>query len=201
MHIHRLATIYNVDVDQLPQDLQVLSSLDLEAIRDGKAFFMRAAENTKIDWMRKIFERCAKSGWWLEFLSVEESPYLPFFRFNWGPAICLSRGVPVRDDMPEFLRNVYASIEGLQLAGHDESGGLNLLDVVCSIEESGVWISEEDSSGVDPARAIGFLSDYTGDRLCYLLDGGAAWKSSSGHFERVEDLEKEVATFFESKLT
>lgn len=200
MHIQRLATVYDVDIDQLPEDLQVLSSLDVEAIHDETAFFTSAAKKAKVDWVRKIFDRCIEAGWDLEFCSVDDAPYVPYFRFNWGPAICLPRETPVRDDMPEFLKDVYASIGGLQLAGHDEAGGLERLDEVGSIEESGIWISETDSSGIDPASAIGFLSDTTGDRLCYLLGGGGAWMRSGGYFEAIVDLEKEVATFFEAVL-
>src|SRR5687767_1173823 len=81
MHILRVATVYEPDVDALPLDLHsVLTNQDMTAIRTGPEFFAKLAGPDSPKWLRKVLEGCAEGGYELQFHSSGDSPYRPYFR-------------------------------------------------------------------------------------------------------------------------
>lgn len=199
MHIQRVVTVYNVEVDGLPQDLQVLSSNDKQAIEDSAGYFKMLAEEANYDWLRTILERCSESAWHLEFYSIGDEPFVPYFRFYWGggPAICLPRNTPLRSDLPSVLKHFYTLLAGFQENEFGCAGGLERPESLQSTDEMGIWISSDNK--VDPKTAIAFLDTFSGDHLCYLPDGRGAWLKN-GIIEPVQDLEAEIARYFEALL-
>jgi hypothetical protein len=77
------------------------------------------------------------------------------------------------------------------------AGGLHSAEGLGPISEMGIWVDPEGS--VNPAEAVPFLDTFSGDLLCYLTTGGGAWLKS-GQFEKVKNLEKEVARYFEALI-
>ena len=200
MHIVRVATVYDPEVDALPPEFRgALTEQDAAAIRTGPEFFAALAGPDDPKWLRDVLGKCAESGYELQFLSSGDSPYRPFFRFQWlgTPAISLPRDKPLRADMPAFLARLYGVIGSFIENDFDMAGGLHSGTGLEPMSESGIWI--EPGGPVDPATAINFLETFSGSQLCYLLDGGGAWLEA-GQFRRVEDLEGEVARYFEALL-
>ncbi len=199
MHIQRVVTVCNVEVDKLPPDLRVLSKLDKQVVKNSSSYFEKAASKAKFDWLRKVFDECRNSGWQLEFYATGQNEFVPYFRFYWGggPAICLPRTYATRPDLPAVLKHFYELIGGFQENPFGYAGGIDRSDQLCSIEETGVWVAEENT--IDPSRAIAFLETLGGDRLCYLPEGQGAWLTD-GYFRPVESLEREIARYFEALL-
>jgi hypothetical protein len=200
MHILRVATVYDPDVSALPPEFRrVLTAQDVQAIKTGPEFFATLARPDSPKWLRKLLAGCAGSGYELQFCSSGDEPYRPYFRFHWQgePAISLPRSVPLRDDLPNFLRRVYEVIGSFRENRFDEAGGLHAADELYTVSEMGVWV--EPGGAVDPASATVFLETYSGGQLCYLPDGGGAWLESC-ELRRVRDVEREVARYFEAVL-
>jgi hypothetical protein len=200
MHIMRVATVYEPDVDALPQEFRrVLTEQDVAAIRTGSDYFTKLAGTDSPKWLRKVLVECAKSGYELQFYSSGDKPYRPYFRFHWQgePAISLPRPRPIRADAPPFLHQLYGVIGVFRENGFDMAGGLHAGDDLESVSETGIWV--EPGGPVDPAAAIPFLETFAGSQLCYLLDGGGAWLESC-EFRRVKNLEREASRYFEALL-
>lgn len=199
MHIQRVATVFDVEVDNLSQELQVLSSEDRRAIEDSAGYFKALAKKAKYNWLRAILEQCSETAWHLEFYAIGDDPFVPYFRFYWGggPAICLPRKAPTRLDLPSILMHFYGLIGGFQENEFGSAGGIERPETLQSIDEMGTWVSSDND--VDPKSAIAFLSTFSGDDLCYLPNGQGAWLKG-GSIERVEDLDAEIAKYFEALL-
>ncbi len=193
-------TIYDPDVDVLPDDLRsVLTKQDVQAIRAGPEFFATLAGTDSPKWLRKVLQGCAENGYELQFHATGEEAYRPYFRFRWQgePAISLPRRSRLRADMPTFLRQIYGVIGSFQENGFDEAGGLHCGNELVPISETGMWVQPDGK--IDPAAAIPFLETYSGSQLCYLVDGGGAWLKAC-EFHRVKNLEREVARYFGALL-
>ena len=200
MHIVRVATVYEPDVDALPSEFRsVLTDQDVAAIRTGPEYFAPLAGAGSPPWLRELLAGCAGSSFELQFYSSGGGPYLPYFRFHWQgePAICLPRSGPQRSDVPPFLCRLYGVIGAFQENGFDMAGGLHPADRLGPVSETGMWV--EPGGPIDPAVAVPFLETFSGSQLCYLPDGGGAWLEAC-QFRRVESLEREVARYFEALL-
>lgn len=200
MHIMRVATVYGPDVEALPPEFRsVLTEQDVAAIRTGPSYFATLAGADSPEWLRKVLAGCAEKGYELQFYSSGDAPYRPYFRFHWQgePAVSLPRPRPLRADMPPFLRRLYGVIGAFRENGFDMAGGLHAGDALGPVSETGMWV--EPGGPVDPAAAVPFLETFSGSQLCYLPDGGGAWLKSC-EFRPVEDLEREVARYFEALL-
>jgi hypothetical protein len=200
MHVHRVATVYDPDLDALPAEFRsVLTEQDVQAIRKGPEFFADLVDSNAPKWLRKVLENCADSNYVLQFVAVDEEPYRPYFRFLWQgePAISLPRPQPVRADVPAFLRQIYGVIGSFRENGFDEAGGLHSGDELAPLSETGMWV--EPGGSIDPIMTVPFLETFSGNQLCYLPNGGGAWlKDCTLH--RVKNLEREVAAYFEALL-
>ncbi len=200
MHILRVATVYEPDVDALPSEFRsVLTEQDVFAIRTGPEFFAKLADADSPKWLRKVLEGCAEGGYELQFHSTGNSPYRPYFRFHWQgePAISLPRCRPLRADLPAFLRKVYGVIGSFRENGFDMAGGLHAGDDLAPVSETGIWV--EPGQSIDPATAIPFLETFSGSQLCYLPGEKGAWLEAC-QFRPVKDLEREVSRYFEALL-
>jgi hypothetical protein len=200
MHIVRVATVYDPDVNTLPDEFRcVLTDQDVQAIQTGPEFFATLARADSPKWLRKLLAECAESGYELQFYSAGDAPYRPYFRFLWEgePAISLPRPSALRADIPIFLRRLYEVIGSFRENKFDEAGGLYAADELCPASETGIWV--EPGGAVDPASATAFLETYSGSQLCYLPDGAGVWLESC-KFRKVKDLEREVARYFEALL-
>lgn len=200
MHILRVATVYDPEVNALPDEFRsVLTEQDVEAIETGPEYFATLARPESPKWLHKVLAVCAESEYELQFVSSGDEPYRPYFRFHGlgEPAISLPRPGSLRDDLPIFLRRVYEVIDSFRENGFDEAGGLHAADELGPVSESGMWV--EPGGPIDPASAIAFLETYSGSQLCYLPDGGGAWLEAC-HFRKVKNLEREVARYFEALL-
>ncbi len=200
MHIMRVATVYEPDVDALPDEFRnVLTEHDVRAIRTGPEFFASLAPPDAPEWLRNVLNECAESPYELQFYSSGDSPYRPYFRFHsrGEPAISLPRAVPLRSDLPDFLRGVYGVIGAFGENGFDMAGGLHPGDALGPVSETGMWV--EPDGPIDPTLAIPFLETFAGSQLCYLPDGGGAWLEAC-KFRPVENLEREVKRYFEALL-
>ena len=200
MHIMRVATVYEPDVDALPPEFRdVLTEQDVAAIRTGPKFFANLAGADSPAWLRKVLKRCANGGYELQFYSSGNAPYRPYFRFHWQtePAVSLPRPGPLRADVPAFLRDIYGVIGSFRENGFDMAGGLHDKHDLGPVSEMGIWV--EPGGPIDPAVAVPFLETFSGSQLCYLPDGGGAWLESC-QFRRVKNLEREVARYFEALL-
>lgn len=200
MYILRVATVYKPDVDALPFEFRsVLTEQDVEAIRTGPGYFATLAGVDSPSWLGQLLARCAESGYDLQFLSSGNSPYRPYFRFYWQgqPAVSLPRPSPLRADMPAFLRQLYGVIGAFCENGFDMAGGLHAGDALEPVSETGMWV--EPDGPIDPAMAVPFLETFSGSELCYLPNGEGAWLEA-GQFRRVQELEREVAQYFEALL-
>lgn len=196
MHILRVATVYDPDVNALPDEFRnVLTDQDVQAIQTGPEFFASLERADSPKWLCKLLAGCAESGYELQFYSSGDAPYRPYFRFHWKcePAISLPRAGSLRADLPMFLHRVYEVIGSFRENGFDEAGGLHATDELCPVSETGIWV--EPGGSVDPASAIPFLETYSGRQLCYFPDGGGAWLESC-QFRKVKDLEREIARYF-----
>jgi hypothetical protein len=192
--------VYDPDVDELPAEFRsVLTKQDVQAIRRGSEYFATLANPNSPRWLRKLLAACADSNCELQFLAYGESPYRPYFRFYWHgvPAICLPRRARLRSDMPLFLRHIYGVIGAFCENNFDEAGGLHAGHELIPVSEMGMWV--EPNEDIDAAAAIPFLETFAGSQLCYLTDGGGAWLKAC-QFERVKNLEREVARYFEALL-
>jgi hypothetical protein len=200
MHIFRVATVYDPDVDALPPEFRtVLTEQDVAAIRTGPEYFATLAGAGSPKWLGQVLAECAESGYTLQFVSWGDAPYRPYFRFHClgGPAISLPRPGPLRPDLPAFLRRLYGVIGAFQENGFDEAGGLHAGGELGPVSETGIWV--EPGGPIDPAVAIPFLESLSGSQLCYLPDGSGAWLEAC-QFRRVKSLEREVARYFEALL-
>jgi hypothetical protein len=200
MHILRVATVYDPDVDDLPDEFRsVLTEQDVQAIETGPEFFATLARPDSPKWLHKMLAECAESEFELQFCSYGDAPYRPYFRFHAEsePAISLPRPGRLRADLPVFLCRVYEVISSFRENTFDEAGGLHAPDELCPVSETGIWV--EPGGSIDPASAILFLETYSGSQLCYLPDGGGAWLESC-RFRRVKNPEREVARYFEALL-
>src|SRR4051794_1527022 len=96
MHIQRLITVYEPDVDGMPAQLRrALTEADCDAIRAGPRYFEALAKRASYSWLRKVLQQSGRcTGWNLEFTSVGKEPLVPYFRLYWGghPGLCLPRG-------------------------------------------------------------------------------------------------------------
>jgi len=200
MHILRVATVYEPDVDALPPEFRsVLSDQDVAAIRTGPEFFAKLAGADSPKWLRKVLEGCAEGGYQLQFHASGDSPYRPYFRFHWGgePAVSLPRRGSLRADVPAFLRTVYGVIGAFRENGFDMAGGLHAGDALGPVSETGIWV--QPGGPIDPAAAVPFLETFSGSQLCYLPGGKGAWLEAC-QFRAVRNLEREVARYFEALL-
>jgi hypothetical protein len=200
MHIMRVATIHEPEVDSLPPEFRsVLTKQDIKAIHAGPEFFATLASEDSPKWLRKILAGCAESAYHLEFYATGEDPYRPYFRFYWEgePAISLPRPAPLRPDMPAFLRRLYGIIGAFRENCFDMAGGLHAGDQLGPVSETGIWV--EPGGPIDPASAIPFLESLSGRCLCYLPDGTGAWLEDC-KFNRIKNLEREVGRYFEALL-
>jgi len=200
MHIQRVVTVYDPDVQKLQDELRsALTKQDIQAIRGGREFFANLAGADSPKWLRKVLQACAEGPYYLQFLSRDNSPYRPYFRFQWQgePAISLPRKGRLRAGMPAFLRHVYGVIGTFCENGFDMSGGLHSGDELVALSETWMWV--DPSGSIDPSTAIPFLETFSGSQLCYLPDGGGAWLKA-GKLVRVRSLEREVAKYFEALL-
>lgn len=83
MHILRVATVYDPDVNALPDEFRsVLTDQDVQAIRTGPEFFATLARADSPKWFRKVLVGCAESEYELQFHSCGDEPYRPYFRFH-----------------------------------------------------------------------------------------------------------------------
>lgn len=199
MYIIRQVTVHEPDVDQLPDDLlSVLNSQDIKAVQTGPEYFGSLARDDSPDWLKSILTQCAEDGFHLEFISQDGEPLRPYFRFEWGgnPAISLPRQAQLREDVPDFLRAVYAVIGAFNENGFDYAGGLFSGHSLDPVSETNIWVDPENT--VDPSTAIPFLETFSGSQLCYLTGGGGAWLKS-GKFRTV-DPEAEMARYFNALL-
>ncbi len=199
MHILRVATVYEPDVDALPVDFRaVLTDQDVGAIRGGAEFFATLADADSPPWLRTMLAACAASGYELQFYASNSTPYRPYFRFhNLGAAVSLPRTGPLRPDVPPFLRRLYGVIGAFQENAFDMAGGLHPGDGLIPLSETGMWV--EPGGPIDPTVAIPFLETFSGSQLCYLPDGRGAWLEAC-QLRPVESLEQEVARYFEALL-
>lgn len=200
VHIQRVATVYEPDVDALPPEFHnVLTKGDLAAIRTGSEYFATLASADSPKWLHKVLAECAASGFELQFYSSGESPYRPYFRFHWvgEPAISLPRTRRLRSDVPAFLRKLYGVMGDFRENGFDMAGGLHAGDSLVPVSRTGYWV--EPGGSIDPDLAVPFLETLSGSQLCYLPDGGGAWLESC-KFRRIKNLEREVARYFDALL-
>jgi hypothetical protein len=200
MHIMQVATVYDPDVDALPQEFRtVLTEQDIAAIHNGPGYFATLAGADSPKWLSQVLAECAESGYELQFYSSGTAPYRPYFRFHsqGEPAISLPRAGPLRPDVPASLRHLYGVIGAFQENGFDMAGGLHGGDRLKPVSEIGIWVAP--GGPIDPAEAVPFLESLSGSQLCYLPDGSGAWLES-GQFRRVPSLEREVAEYFEALL-
>lgn len=200
MSILRSATVYEPDVEQLPDEFRsVLTEQDVAAIETGANFFATLARPDSPAWLRALLAECADSPYELQFRAQNGTPYLPYHRFHWhtSPFICLPRPEPFRTDLPAFLRAIYEVIGAFIENGFDVAGGLHLGTNLGPVSESGIWV--EPGGEIDPATAIPFLETLAGSQLCYLPDGRGAWLEAC-EFRVVENLDGEVARYFEALL-
>lgn len=200
MLIVRVATVYDPDVDALPPEFRsVLTDQDVTAIRTGPAYFATLARPDLPGWLNEVLARCAGAPFDLQFYTAGDAPYRPFFRSFWGefPAVALPRPGELRPDVPPFLRGVYGVLGTFRENEFDTAGGLLPGDSLEPMSEKGVWV--EPGWPIDPAAAVPFLVTLSGSELCYLPDGSGAWLKA-GRFHRVDDLEQEVARYFEALL-
>lgn len=200
MHILRVATVYEPDVDTFPPEFRnILTEQDVAAIRAGPEFFATLAGADSPKWLRKVLAGCAESGYELQFHSAGDAPYRPYFRFHWQgePAVSLPQPVPLRPDVPAFLRAVYRVIGSFRENGFDTAGGLHAGDELGPVSETGIWV--ESGGPIDPAAAVPFLETLSGSQLCYLPGGKGAWLEAC-EFRPVKDLEREVGRYFEALL-
>lgn len=200
MHIQRVVTVYDPDVEALPDELRrVLTEQDVQAIHTGPEFFAQLADTQSPKWLRKVLENCAESGYELQFHSAGEEAYRPYFRFHWQgePAISLPPRQPLRADLPDFLRRIYGVIGSFRENGFDEAGGLHCAEELAPVSETGIWV--EPGGTIDPTVAVPFLETFSGSQLCYLPDGSGAWLKAC-RFQKVKNLEREVAGYFEALL-
>jgi hypothetical protein len=200
MHIRRVATVYEPEIDVLPRDLRsVLTDQDVAAICGGPEYFDTLASSNSPDWLRELLKRCAESVCELQFHASGNAPYRPYFRFYWGgePFVSLPRAKPLRTDLPAFLRQLYGIIGAFRENGFDMAGGLHAGDELKPVCETGMWV--EPDGPIDLAEAIPFLETLSGSQLCYLSEGGVAWLESC-QFRPVKELEHEVARYFEALL-
>lgn len=200
MDILRVATVHEPDVDALPPEFRaVLTDRDVAAIRTGPKYFATLAPADAPEGLRRMLAECAEGGYQLQFASWGGNPYRPYFRFHWQgePAVSLPRPGSLRADMPAFLRRVYGVIGSVREYGFDTSGGLHPGDDLGPVSGSGMWVEPDDP--IDPATAVAFLETLSGSQLCYLPDSGGAWLAAC-RFRRVDDLEGEVARYFDAML-
>lgn len=200
MFILRTATVHQPEVEGLPDEFRsVLTEQDVAAIEAGAEYFATLARPDSPAWLRALLTECAGSPYELQFHSQNDTPYLPFHRFHWhtSPAICLPRAEPFRNDMPAFLQAIYGVIGAFTENGFEEAGGLHLGTTLGPVSETGIWV--ESGGEIDPMSAIPFLETLAGSQLCYLPDGSGAWLEAC-EFRVVENLESEVASYFEALL-
>ena len=200
MMIHKVATVYDLDVKTLPAEFRsVLTRQEVKALRAGPEYFATLAGPDAPAWLQKVLVECSESEVTLEFDAWGDRPWMPYFRFSWqgGPAISLPRTKKMRSDVPAFLRRVYSVIRSFKENGFDMAGGLMAASSLDLISNSGMWVSPD--GPVDPKTAVPFLETFTGNYLCYLTDGGGAWLESC-EFRRVKNLEREVARYFEALI-
>lgn len=200
MHILRVATVYEPDVEALPSEFRsALTEQDVAAIRTGPQYFANLAGTDSPKWLRKMLAECAESGYELQFYSSGDAPYRPFFRFHWQgePAISLPRRRALRQDMPAFLRKLYRVVGAFRENGFDMAGGLHAGDVLTTVSETGIWV--EPGGPIDPAAAVPILETFSGSQLCYLPGGAGAWLEAC-QFRPVKNLEREVGKYFEALL-
>jgi len=200
MHILRVATVYDPNVDALPPEFRdVLTEQDVEAIRTGPKFFGKIAGDASPKWLRDILANCAATGYELQFYSSGDTSYRPYFRFFWQgcPAVSLPRRKPLRPDMPAFLRHIYSIIGAFRENDFDTAGGLHAGDDLIPVSETGMGVEEYGAIKLD--EVIPFLGSLSGGELCYLPDGSGAWIEDCV-FRKVEDLEKETARYFEALM-
>ena len=198
MFIMRVATVHDVELDELPSELRsVLTAQDRAAIADSESYFAGLAERAEPKWLRRLLRKCADSGYELQFLAYNDAPYRPYYRFFWEgqPAVSLPRTKRLRSDLPPFLRHVYGLLGSVRENQFDESGGLHPGDTLGPVSETGMWV--EPDGTIDQETAIPFLETFSGSQLCYLPDGTGAWLEAS-HFRKVRSLEREVAKYFEA---
>jgi hypothetical protein len=143
MHILRVATVYEPDVDTLPPEFRgVLTRRDVAAIRAGPKYFATLAGADSPKWLRDVLAGCAESRYELQFHSSGTAPYRPYFRFYWqgDPAISLPRLRPPRADAPPFLRRLYGVIGAFRENGFDMAGGLHPGQLCYLPDGGGAWL-------------------------------------------------------------
>lgn len=200
MYIMRIATVYEPDVDAFPPEFRsALTDQDVTAIRTGPSYFTSLAGADSPKWLRDVLGLCAESGYKLLFHSSQADPYRPYFQFHWQsePVVSLPRPGRLRSDVPAFLRHIYSVIGAFRENGFEMSGGLHDGVGLGPVSESGIWV--EPGGPIDPDSAVPFLESLSGSQLCYLPDGSGAWLAAC-QFQRVKNLEREVARYFEALL-
>lgn len=201
MHIMRIATVYEPDIKELPDEFRkVLTKDDVSLIEQGPEFLKSLTKPKSPKWLAKLLTECSKSHFELHFQAANQEPYRPYFQFMWGgePYISLPRGKPLRKDMPPFLQDIFQTIGAFRESGFTMAGGLYAGDELVPISELPIWIGEEAPEAY--TAAIPFIETLSGRMLCYLAgDGGGVWYEE-GQLNPVKNLEKEVARYFEALL-
>ena len=194
MIIHKVATVYDLDLKQLPEQFRsVLTRQEVKALRTGPKYFATLAGPDSPEWLQRVVRECSESDFTLKFETWDDNPFTPHFQFlcEGFPDLTLPRTKKIRSDVPEFLRRIYKVVGSFEV--HDFNlGPANSLGLV-----SDSWLGVVPDSAIDPKTAVPFLETSSGKYLCYLTDGGGAWLESA-EFRRVENLEHEVAQYFEA---
>ena len=202
MHIQKLITVYDPELDSLPSELRAaLTGEDARAIREGPPYFKKLARKAKYGWLKKLLENCGKcKGWSLEFTADGDQPLVPYFRFYWGgvPGLCLPRGTKRMRGLPAVLDHFYSLLGGFRENEFGMAGGVYRLDSLFSIADLDFWLADEDDE--NSKRAIPFLATFNGDSLCFWPRGGGWYRHEKGRIESVKSLEKEIARYFTNLL-
>lgn len=99
MHIFRMATVYEPNVELLPAEFRaVLTDDDVKAIQEGPEFFGSLVRSTDPAWLRGLLEKCAEDSFQLQFVSWGESAYRPYFQFSFAGACLLAFPEPLRSE-------------------------------------------------------------------------------------------------------
>lgn len=200
MYIMRIATVYEPDIKELPDEFRkVLTKDDVSLIKQGPEFLKSLIKPKSPKWLTKLLTEYSKSHFELHFQATNQNAYRPYFQFICdGTFLSLPRKKPLRKDMPTFLRDIYQTMGAFRESGFTMAGGMYSGDDLVPISELPIWI--EDDALEAYKSAIPFIETLAGRMLCYLSkDGGGVWYEE-GQLKPVKNLEKEIARYFEALL-
>lgn len=200
MYIRKVATVFEPDPKALPNEFRsVLTKQDIKALQEGAEYFSELAPDDAPRWLRELLDECAASFFQLEFVASNDGPWRPYFHFSWlgEPWIVLPRPGRLRSDLPNFLRSIYKVIGEFRENGFDMAGGLHAGDKLVTLDQTGMWVDPQEA--ISPSLAVPFLETASGSQLCYLPDGTGVWLKAC-RFDRVKNLEREVASYFKALL-